>query len=523
MSLSYIDLIVKLVASFLISACVSALGFGFQGLGTGPEGGGGHYDVTYSAPGAMWTSTGPFGTATGPYTITTTSVNASAVTGGVAANLEDMFATLGTAQASGTVRARYVWNTDGDSIKNPVPKCVIVRETVSASWSGTSGSCDNSIGDFETWTGPNSGVSIGSRYSIHVEDASDFTVSCSPSANVLAAEGSLILAGSIGISYTTTVYIPKLSLGGTIGSGDNKSMLVSQGLSASVSLGGEFGEANYTWSLNGGGPFKDYVPTTAKATKTDFILPPSNQASLKAYMSKVDNVKVSCNVSVPSVDLSFLLEDKVTVKAPTFSSFNQNIGKFKLIPNASSPTFFKLTGATHPAIGGQFMAGIVLDFWVTTPPEYIDGDVGNYTIAQTIKNSSAVDSDPVYPTDANFGVDQRFPYQGYNWMPATTRPILSQFPGSGYWADSPGIWSQNAANLIYDGDLNLYVFYAGPGDSKPVAIRKLSWLAKGTATSGIPWAWADTGSKISGGWVVNNDFPIWVRAITNIGSTGGGN
>ncbi len=135
-----------LFAAALIQAQAPTTGGGGSTTGGGSSGGsGGHYDVTYSSPDGLWTSTGSYGTASGPYTVTSSSVGASATSGGLYTG--GMFGGgLGTASVSGTVKAHYVWNDGGNATSNPPPQCAIVKETTNVSWSGTSGQCEDGFG-----------------------------------------------------------------------------------------------------------------------------------------------------------------------------------------------------------------------------------------------------------------------------------------------------------------------------------------------------------------------------------------
>jgi hypothetical protein len=209
--------LVKVCTRLLATLVVSSVG-GASLVQVPPGGGGGapHYEISYSTTNGMATSTGPYGSFPNYYTATTTSIGGSAITGGPGQSPDTFLAGPGSADCAGEVKAHFVWNNAGNPAANPPPAVVIVRESCTASWSGDSGSCSNGLGNPETGT-TYAKSSTGDRLSIVTTNTDDFYVSCSPTASVtqLDPPPSGYPAGSCGVTYSATGYVPKLTFDGT--------------------------------------------------------------------------------------------------------------------------------------------------------------------------------------------------------------------------------------------------------------------------------------------------------------------
>jgi hypothetical protein len=420
-----------------------------------------------------------------------------------------------------------VWNNAGNPAANPPPAVVIVRESCTASWSGDSGSCSNGLGNPETGT-TYAKSSTGDRLSIVTTNTDDFYVSCSPTASVTQVDPppSGYPAGSCGVTYSATGYVPKLTFDGVLDPITNKTLLIGQQLTSIVTLGGYTpgGTVTYTWTVNGGDVFADYTATTALATYTAFSAP--NTASMACFFKKPELVTVSCKVDMTSPALSFTLTDKVNADKPTLSHATQSCGTFQLRPNATSPTGFFLWGAVYP---NRSPWGIFYDAWVETASVY--RDLGNFCFAQLITDRSEITDAGVTryaQSERNKSLDHIFPY--VPWHSADPH-IVS---GSTYWmvfTDHPGFGQDLGANpadpnspittetmFKYDADFELYIMYLPGynGGCKIVPLRQINWFAKGTAmyTAGNtpPWSGIDNGSTFG---IVTEypPHPIWSHVV----------
>jgi len=232
----------------------------------------GHYTVSYSIDSCSTDIVGPLGTHwSDVYHVASGSATGSGTSqeppGGTVAIGQ------GSAHSHGSITATFTWQ--GDDANDLPPPVAIVKETAAAGWTGTSGSCDNGLGNPATNTAYGQ-CSSGTTYWLKPSPGASFTHIVSPDASA-SFSGSGVpggpMAAQVSVSYTATASPVRLALEGTVKDLEKHDhALIGRGVSGHVSMDGDAlasqtNFSNYGWSLTGD-TFKQYSIASDQSSAT---------------------------------------------------------------------------------------------------------------------------------------------------------------------------------------------------------------------------------------------------------------
>jgi hypothetical protein len=425
--------------------------------------------------------------------------------------------------ASGTAQATITW--DGGPSGDPVPPCVIVVESSSASFDldfyaiTSSGTCADGLGHTATYVYGQSniigGSSSGTRTTLH-QNASSFTVSCSPAINYGFTPDPPGYTEPLNayISYSVAVYVPTLTLGGTTTVSSSPHILTGQQLTATASSGGYPGGFTYDWAMTGAGkPFIAYSPaqSSCSAPVAWSDLTATSASSETAYFSDLGTATVTCTMHTAGLS-AIVLPMSITVDKPTITPAVVTFGQMRL---NSTPDF--------QFMDSSLSNGFVYNVALHTPSGFTSA-AGHEAFVQLVDPEDIItlaDNSSVY-LDARAIVGSRNPDQT---VLDSNFPLLSIAPDqTNTLMDTPGIGNagttytdpvtsivSNVKSYLGDKSFATYSFYLPPGtNSKWVALYKQAWHAVGTAVVGSPYVVTDSSSQgASGAITALSQFPFW--------------
>lgn len=451
-------------------------------------------------------------------------------------------ATTGTATCTGDITTTFTWVPDqGNSTTDPPPTSVVIAEegnTAVSSYNSvpdtvaTTATCDNGLGfSFVPTTGSNNsknGTSNGTRYQIKENPGSAFTIKCSPSATV---EGTGIdwppttNGGNLSLRYKATALPLEVVLSGGIGPKNNKSFLIGQQVSGSISAGGlPVVPKSCNWSADAGSPFSDYKvvwsASTPNTTSATFVpLGTQTQPTVSFHFKQAPTGGATANVStpvtlavpagaLPAAGLTTTLTQQCYIDPPN-KTIDVHIGTVQGLPNAASPQYMGLSGATTPE------GDIVGIFWrgtVTTPSKY--GSGGGWNVTQLITPSrTRRENGVMQKTQANgvLALDTTFGYE-----PVSPKPLYTDNGVVQGNSDSPSTpWDTTTSIKSANDSFNDYMMYLPNGTgSCYVPLRAFNWFWAGQAQpNGSTGAWQL--SNTNSGWSLGAEYPAHPQWTTN--------
>ncbi|MGV3616610.1 MAG: hypothetical protein ACO1SV_14885 [Fimbriimonas sp.] len=391
--------------------------------------------------------------------------------------------------ASGEITFRFLW-----AGTTPAPTRAQLVVYAEAGWSGSGGSCANGLGDPEVYKYPNQWVTtpIGgdSKGKKTIEKPVNFGVveyKITPTASA---------SGSVRAFVKVDIYDMSLGSPGTI--------VIGQQFGAQVVGTHPFAPGDtFIWSTpSGGAPFDDYQahytsPTNTSAVYYPFTVPSITEDTLYCYFAKPGTVTISCTYNSPTYQVSIPMSLQITVAAPTTLESHEGCGTMQLMKGITqwsssmgTPTQFELYGASYDGNNAGF-----LNYKNLLDPPGFPG--GNFAFVQLKNRTSTEGFAPNVVTDPQVGLDKSYPLTGWHLANGNFLKYYADSPGFKSFLDFPftGTWTGTYKNYtMYLPADNLL------GPSVPVPIRRVTWYAKGHATSsanGLVWpVLEDDGSGI---------------------------
>ncbi|MCW5942121.1 MAG: hypothetical protein KIS66_07805 [Fimbriimonadaceae bacterium] len=455
-----------------------------------------------------------------------------------------MYAGPGSATCGGSITATFVWNDGGDGAEPP--PALLLKETSVAEWYGDAGSCANGLGSpvVETEYPDNPGGTCeGVKWTIREAPGPQFTVTCSPAALMTLGSGSPYY-GFCRVNYTAQVFGARLVLGGMVWKdGPTNKVAIGQKVTAQVVLdAGAPDPTSYAWTVSGGEPFADYVPTTNSAIYTAYQ--PGSTATTEFYFRVPhDRVPIECQVTFLGVPGKMTLEDRVDSVAPTFHDRSGSLGTPKTLKEGSPRTPSTLVSEVawlgpHEAVRTGFPGGFgillggALDDTVCREPlpPGQSGPIGQWTFVQQVNNDALfhlVNGQTDAEVFADWPLDYSYPYPGIYSDPPTKNPV--QWVGAEYSSqtgqrtgvlvDSPvaPVYRQNppvaVADMTVTMEFRTTILYIAPGYAKPVPIRRWDWQWSATAVRGSTnWTVSNATSSLSSP-ISAPLHPVWTYKV----------
>jgi len=183
-------------------------------------------------------------TRTIPYSATSSGYAGGVVTGwhpGGAAN---------DASSSGQINTTFTWQPTYPG--EPPPDSAILTQTCTAAYYGPmGGNCDDGLGSSHAYS--EGGYTCSeTKYTVQSSPGASFTATCSPSAFITGpANRASGATGSVSVYYSASLSPVTLTLSGTTkDSSGNLNILIGQGCSGSLSVGG-FQLTDFQWTISG--------------------------------------------------------------------------------------------------------------------------------------------------------------------------------------------------------------------------------------------------------------------------------
>lgn len=440
----------------------------------------------------------------------------------------------GGADFQGTITTTFTWRPDNAGDLPPTAVVIAEQGQTAMQCSSTSNATpttntlDNDLGfPFVSTSRSSSGnsftdinaASSGTRYKIKENPGQSFTITCSPNISIQGtgsinpeAHGS----GGASLTYQATATPLGVVLSGGIGTKNNRSFLIGQQVTGTVSTGGLTANG-FNWTASGN-PFKNWqVSFTSPSDSTAASLVPfgtQTQPSVTFYYSQPapqSTVATSVHLVVPpgalpAAGLDTTLSKTCVVDPPTWT-IGETTGTTRLKP-ASSPWYVAFDGASHTySTGLSLTAGIVWYGTVTTPAAYGSGGGWNVTQLGKLHRVRSEDGtlqglacNDFLALDGSFGYDPVYP--------GLYSDTGSQ-QGSG---DSPQDWFfSSTESLTINDNFTDYLMYRPPGaGSCFVPLENFTWFWKGQVLPDTSGGWRlfnAGGSSATGSQYPSH--PIW--------------
>jgi len=465
----------------------------------------------------------------------------------------------GDLHCDGAITATFTWSGGAD---DPPPTSVVIMEQSSVIAGGVAMSnglpstftLDSGV-DFNPVTGsptPASGASYvnlnsssgGTRYKIKEAPGLSFSITCSPSLEVVGIDMSVAGppsngggSGRGGISYQATATPLEIVLSGGIGARDQKKFLIGQQVTATIATGGLTAtNANYYWAVSGGEAFKSWTPTDKPNTSTTFVGLSGQTASTLTFCfrkvaSSGTKETVACPVhlavptgALPTAGLDAQLSRDCTVDVPivTFTAFTGTVQSIisDHFPDKTNPKGMQFLDCLDPLLTAKGQSeGISWNGTVKAPTGYGSGGGWNYTQLVTPGRSTTTAGVALpFSLNGTLVLDNTF---GYDPV-FTDTPSL--FPDDGTLEesyDSPSYYFGQpfgtASHVEVFDNFQTYILYKPPGTgSQFVPLKNSTWYWKGQGdqgTSGGIWILSKQDAK----WTLGSDFPVhpmWSHNVT---------
>ena len=441
---------------------------------------------------------------------------------------------------SGAITATFKWNNGGDPNNLP-PKCVIVTEHCTVTWSGqvsggasVSGSCTNPLGGSSVPATPGPGATWDyTRYTVRTDSPDTLTLSCDAEADAEAASGSVPNASSTGsanVNYSASVSPVVINPEGTTpDSSGNPNILVGQGYTAGLSgipsalSNNTASPPTYSWTASDqANTFQSWSPTTPFIQRVQHANPYASyyvpgpgtltKPTVSWYWNELNNTTatVSCTVMLTpptgqGAAFSVTLTQKVTVQVPTLKTAVQaGYMQVNALDSSFSPNYGIWAGPpkVNP-IGAD--GGMVWQAQVQTPQtpafgrgslEFVQLDTPNDSYT-TNTNPVQTHTDPLNAAIYAKGLDKTYPYLK-DVFSESTDPNATFSEG-----DAPGLQltgltlngqpsSIVAASATFNANYYVYLMYQPPSSGTTVSwvtVGTLHWSVTSSATFPDPNLW----------------------------------
>jgi len=440
----------------------------------------------------------------------------------------------GSVHCYGQIVATFTWVPD---VAEEPPTVAIVEEQGAASWTGTSGSCADGLGDTATAI-TNGQTSTGIYYWVKENPGNSFTITCSPEAQ--ASKSSSGGPGSppnaaAGVWYKALAMPLRLSLYGTTPGVDEEEITqidyaeIGQQISAAPTVdGGASGITfqHYNWTIDGD-KFKNYVVGSGPPendpnapavvnylTATDLT---SSQPTWAWQTSNKAPEEVLCHLEILVGGVSIGYGDisrYATVLEPT-SEMPRDVGPITYTYNgiqAGDPLNEEV-----PAPGVNFRATVTTNSIISDnlgPGKWMYVQLAKINADTTLFYTDVFGHWHIrYHSDV-FELDNQWGYEPGD--PANAWTADTQMHPAG---DSPS-WSL-AGGMSFDiADLfTMYLMYRPPGTySQWVTLKKIdwSWTTSGSRESSLDsWPEPPPGVITVSEAVECRTHPTWTTVMSN--------
>jgi hypothetical protein len=261
----------------------------------------------------------------------------------------------------------------------------------------------------------------------------------------------------------------------------------------------------YSWSITGGSPFANYTANNSAATYTPWIS--TNTPYTNCYFAKPeDDISITANVTIPSINLSFTVQELVGAVPPAFNA-NAIQGNPTLMPNWQTANELMLYGAVY----GTNVWGI---FWVgnvNTPAPFDGSGKGSWMWTNMVSNTTRwwkTANGDYYDADSN----------GVSNVLDTQHPYGSPHPANGstvFDSDAPKIPLGGYVEAYVSDNFKAYMLYSAPGDSKLVPLTTIAWSWSAGAIFLNPGWGLSSSNK---GTTMGDNYPghpIWTDNVAN--------
>lgn len=455
---------------------------------------------------------------------------------------------VGSVTCSGMITASIPWNGS-----DPLPKCVIVKETATATWSGSGGTGKDGLGGTAT-DSSEEGMPPGGSCTTVKYSAVPVTQSPVEVKNAPTATGSLpsVIPGAMSayasVSYKVEVFPVSIDITGTTSSGSALFVLTGQQLTAKLSAGFPIqGNANPTWSFSEGSDkcFGDFVISdTIDTTKSPPVTTTQGKSEVKNvnfavkdllfYTKRDGTVKVAATATVQFPDSTtgtVNAESKpVQSKRPIVDHWNILTG---YVGWASGPggvgassvlsgDDLILRGYSADDTGGTARRGQDWKALVSVPAPFTGQTMftgGNMAWAQIVKAErhsffNSAPTDRPFERNGVEGLDAAFPYANHTFLVEV----------EGESGDSPYQKKQGYKVTAADLFQTWLMFRPNPVSTNQqtvyIPLEKYEWSWSGTAqvtgvSPNVEEIWQIISASGPGPTMKSNtyDFPIWTAKV----------
>ena len=425
----------------------------------------------------------------------------------------------GSVDCQGAITATIEW----DTTKGPRPSCVIIKETATASWSGSTGSGSDGLGGVAANTGGGELAGGGSCTTVRYSAKSDLTGNPDPMMNSPVANAALpaptggLQGASANVSYKVEVFTVDIALSGGIVTNDTHRYLIGQQVGATLNTG-ELQQTTWNWNVGGGEAFKNWTANQNTATYTQ--LGSETSSSLVCHFKVPGEGSITCSAhlavpagAIPAAGFDVSVSKKCTVKEPDFIELlvytHQNANQYPgpgtiLLPGYPTngvglyggppPTTMAFRGLSNP-YGGTSL-GIIWHGKVTTSNDLPNpwGGYGGWNFVQEVQGNRYRVRDGESQENGENSPDEKldgeYPYPAEypnNFVPAT-------FPADGRLGRSGDQTSEPLDNLITELEVGenfgTWMMYQPPGTGSVfVPLKKIKWQWYGKARKPLNRDW----------------------------------
>lgn len=452
------------------------------------------------------------------------------------------FGGSGGASCSGQVTATLTWvPANGNWALDPAPPVAFVKETSSASFSGTGGACDPGFSDNlqtnsttpDDW-GFYSVQKSAVRYHVKTAPGNSFTVTCTPTASA-SAPG--MPGGESSVTYKVEAWPVNIAVGGTTADpGDDRPKILpgqkvtgvvvygdGAPLTPALVAGVSPPKHDTTWTISGCNPFLDFVVASGGATGTLTTYSSQQGATGWAFWAKPGTGTVACEHKMkltegPQTVFTVGLQKTVPVVDvdKTAIAFAQNPGAMyeEAVKNGN---LMRIVRFSHARFEGA----------VTTPTFFhVASDKGSWDFVQLIRTSERrwrrngqlhLEPDNIYGGAPR--LDNQFPYDP-GAVADGTNGFAIDAPAYGKpkaWVDLEHIWFKDEFTMFWiyrppqvEGSEVRYVPMAKCDWACGVKASESSWTPEGTIE--VPPSYVPSVIGSVNWWP---GHPVWTQVVTD--------
>ena len=395
---------------------------------------------------------------------------------------------------SGAITATFNWNNSGNPNNLP-PKCVIITEHCTVTWSGqmsggasVNGGCTNPLGGSSVPATPGPGATWDcTRYTVQNDPPATLTLSCDAEADAEAASGSVPNASSTGsatVKYSASVSPVTLDLAGTTpDSNGNLNILVGQGCPAKLVgipsdlLNNTAHPPTYSWTISGT-TFQGWNGNSGRLPVAAELGPgPLTNPLAHWYWNDLaqtpETITCTATLTPPSgsgTPFNVTLTQQVTVQVPTLTAFG-TASYMQVNTKAPKDPEYELWGSMDWSA----------TFHTPTSPAFGQGTIEIVQITTPYQSDTTNTTPPQSEQGAHYGVpfmDFGCPYNSHLCTEAAQPYADSDNPGQQLTVRGQ-IYAISASDSSVYTD---FIMYSPPGtDTQWVPLASFNWNTNGKA------------------------------------------